>query len=179
MNSPHYFLARRPPRLLSAMMVLAVMSVTLQITIAQQAKLPARIELEDQHEKKHVITFPAKTITVISLADRYGREEANQWAASLAAYKNRAAIHGIADASGTPDIMKSMIRQHIQKAQPQELLIDWTGATSTAMGRQPKVANLIIVSRRGTVLHRIAGAPTPANVRAFTAAMDQALAREK
>jgi len=179
MNSPRYFLVRRPLRLLSAMMTLAVMSVTLQVSNAQQAKLPARIDLEDQHEKKHVITFPAKTITVISLADRHGREEANQWATTLAAYKNRAAIHGIADASGTPDFMKPMIRKRIQETQPQMLLIDWTGATSTAMGHQPNVANLIIVSRQGTVLHRIAGAPTPANVKTFNAAMDQALARKK
>jgi hypothetical protein len=142
-------------------------------------KVPARIELADQHNKEHVISFPARQVTVICLADRQGREQSNQWAPTLAAFRKRAAIHGIANAAGTPGFMKESVRRKIQAGQKQDLLIDWTGATCTAIGCQAGVANLVIVSRNGTILHRLTGAPTPQNVKAFTSAFTQALAKSK
>lgn len=179
MKSIRQIVSRKSLRLLSTVIWFVALAGTMVASAAGESKVPARIELEDQHEKKHVITFPAKTITVISLADRHGRSQSGEWAVTLASYKGRAAIHGIADASGTTEAMKNMIRKRIQEAHKQELLIDWTGATSAAIGCQPKVANLIIVSRNGTVLHRTTGAPTAENIKSFTAAMDKALARKK
>lgn len=179
MKSLQSILSRNLRRLLTAAVYGTLLAFSLPNSTAGEAKVPARIELDDQHEKKHVIAFPSKTITVISLADRHGRGQSNEWAPVLAPYKNRAAIHGIADASGTPELMKNMIRKRIREAHKQDLLIDWSGATSTAIGRQPKVANLIIVSRDGTILHRTSGGPTPENVKSFTAAMNKALAAKK
>ncbi len=144
-----------------------------------EKKVPARIELEDQYGKKHVVTYPAKTINIISLADQHGRRQSNEWAVILGQYKNRAAVHGIADASGTPEVMKNMIRKRIREAQKQELLIDWSGATSAAIGRHPKVANLVIVSPNGTIIHRTTGGPTAENIKAFTTAMNKALASKE
>lgn len=172
-------LSRNSRRLLSTVILSFALAGTMLHSAAEESKVPARIELEDQYEKKHVIAFPAKTVTVISLADRHGRSQSNQWRATLDAYKTRAAIYGIADASGTPEVMKKMIRKRIQEAYKQVLLTDWTGTTCAAIGRQPRVANLIIVSRKGTILHRISGAPTAENIKSFTAAMDKALARKK
>jgi len=146
---------------------------------AGEAKVPARIELADQHNKAQVISFPARKVTVICLADRKGREQSNQWAPTLAAFRKRAAIHGIANAAGTPAFMKESVRKKIQAGQKQNLLIDWTGAACTAIGCRPGVANLVIVSRDGTVLHRMTGAPAPENVKAFTAALERALAQTK
>lgn len=179
MKSLHPVLSRNFLRLLASAFIFTMPALAPLVSRAAETKVPARIELEDQHEKKHVITFPAKTITVISVADRHGRSQSNEWASVLSPYKDRAAIHGIANASGTPEFMKTMIRKRIQEAQKLELLIDWSGATSAAIGCQPKVANLVIVSRDGAILHRTTGAPTAENVKAFTAAMKKALASKK
>ena len=146
---------------------------------AGASEAPARIELSDQHDKPQVITFPAKQVTIISLADREGREQSNLWAPTLAAYKDRAAIYAIADAKGTPGFMKNSIRRRIEAAQKKPLLIDWSGAVCASIGYQPKAANLVIIAPGGAILHRTSGPPTPGNVKAFTAALERALARAK
>ncbi len=179
MKSLRHILFGTRPGLLAAVVMFTAAAIPVTKCAAAEAKVPARIELRDQNDKLHVITFPASRITVLCLADRHGRGESNQWAATLAAYKKRAAIHGIADAAGTPEFMKNSIRKRIQSAQKQDLLIDWTGATCAAIGCQPRTANLVIVSRSGTVLHRTTGAPTAENLKAFAAALEQALARSK
>lgn len=147
--------------------------------LAQATKAPARIALNDQLDKPQVISFPAKKVTVISIADRFGREQANQWAPVLDAWKDRVNIHGIADAKGTPGLMKESIRKRIAAAQTRTLLIDWTGTTSAALGAQVKVANLLIIAPDGTILHRTTGAPAEANTKAFNTALKRALAGKK
>jgi hypothetical protein len=164
-----------PAALLSAVFLM----VAATVCRAAETKVPARIELTDQHNKTHVISFPAKRITVICLADRQGRQQSNQWAPTLAAYTKRADIHGIAHAGGTPAFMKESIRKKIQAGQKQDLLIDWTGAICDAIGCRRGVANLVIVARDGTILHRLSGAPTAENVKAFAAALDRAVAQSK
>lgn len=146
---------------------------------AQAAKAPAQIALNDQHDKPQVINFPAGRVTVISVADRFGREQANQWAPVLDAWKERVDIHGIADAKGTPNFMKESIRKRIAAAQNRTLLIDWSGTVSAALGSQAKVANLLILAPDGTVIHRTTGAPTEAATRAFNAALSRALESKK
>ena len=169
----------KPSRLSVLTALLCIAGGLTYPTRAGEPKAPARIELSDQHDQPQVITFPAKQVTVISLADHEGREQSNLWAPTLAAYKDRAAIHGIADAKGTPGFMKNSIRKRIEAAQKKTLLIDWSGAVCASIGYQPKAANLVIIAPGGAILHRTSGPPTPANIKAFTAALDRALTRAK
>lgn len=165
------------PALLIALLCIA--GGHIRPALAGEPRAPARIELSDQHDQPQVITFPAKQVTVISLADREGREQSNLWAPTLAAYKDRAAIYGIADAKGTPGFLKNSIRKRIEAAQKKPLLIDWSGAVCASIGYQPKAANLVIIARGGVILHRSSGPPTPENIKAFTAALERALERAK
>jgi len=156
-----------------------LLSASAAVSLADTAKAPARIALSDQNNKARVINFPAKRVTVISMADRHGRPQSGQWEPTLAAWKKRADIHGIANAAGTPEFMKESIRKKIGAAHKTPLLIDWSGTTCTALGCKGNVANLVIVARDGSILHRIHGAPTAENVKAFNAALESAVAAKK
>lgn len=163
----------------TAAALLALITIFTQLpAAAQPAKAPARIELDDQFGKAHRIEFPAKQITILSLADRAGREQAMQWIAVLQPYADRAIIRGIADAKGTPGILKDNIRKRILKSHPHPLLIDWTGRTCARIGYRPGVANILIIARDGRILHRSEGPPTPQSTAKFTAAL-KAILRER
>lgn len=156
----------------TAAVLLALIALFTQLPAAAlAAKAPARIELHDQFGTAHQIEFPAKQITILSLADRHGREQSVQWVAVLQPYADRAIIRGIADAKGTPGILKESIRQRIRKAHAHPLLIDWTGQTCAAIGCRPGVANIVIIGRDGRILHRSEGPPTAENTAKFTAAL--------
>jgi hypothetical protein len=144
----------------------------------EPAKVVPRIELSDQHDKPHRVTFPAAKVTVLSLADRHGREQVAAWVPGLKPFQSQITVHRFADASGTPALMKSMIRRRIRNAyDPRDtILIDWTGAICRKIGCRPGVVNLVIVSRDGTVLHRTSGPATEENRARFSAALKQAIA---
>ncbi len=146
---------------------------------ADAGEVPRRIDLPDQHDKRHVIAFPAGHVTVISLSDRHGREQAGEWIPALRAYRHRVAIHGIADAKGTPAFMRSGILKRIREAHEEPLLIDWSGEVSESIGYRPRVANLLILGRDGSVLHRAEGPPSERNLEMFLAVLDHSLARKK
>jgi hypothetical protein len=135
----------------------------------------ANIKLPDQFDRPQEVSFPAEQITVVSIADRYGRDMATSWAPFLRPYKDRFKLCTIADAKGTPGFLKNSIRKRIQDQHKEPLLVDWTGETAAAIGYKPRIANFLIVSKSGRILYRAEGEPTAEVVAAFIRALEAAL----
>ncbi len=144
-------------------------------------RLPVRTELPDAQNQPHHLSFPAKKVTVLSLADRHGREQARDWTPALKSSKDEVAIFGIANAKGTPGFMKENIckRIHAAYGKGETLLIDWTGELCARIGCQPGKANLAIIGRDGSIRYRLAGPATPENQALFFAALKQIIAAEQ
>jgi hypothetical protein len=158
----------------------AAVAVVLWTLLGQLAAAPVgdilpNIALPDQFERPQVVRFPAERVTIISIADRHGRELATTWAPFLRPYIDRISLFSIADANGTPGFLKNSIRKRIQEVHKDPLLVDWTGETTAIIGYKPRTANFIIVARNGRILYRVEGAPTPGAVSAFIQALEEAL----
>ena len=136
-----------------------------------------RIDLPDQFGRPQVVAFPAERVTVISVADRHGRESAAAWTDVLRPYRKQLNLYRIADARGTPGLLKNRIRKRLQNEYKEPLLIDWTGATSATIGGTPGTVTFIIADPGGRILHRSSGPPTPETVTAFIKALEAALDR--
>jgi hypothetical protein len=135
----------------------------------------AKINLPDQFDRPQEVSFPAEQITVLSIADRYGRDMATSWAPFLRPYKERFKLCTIADAKGTPGFLKNSIRKRIQDQHKEPLLVDWTGETAAAIGYKPRMANFLIVSKSGRILYRTEGEPTADAVAVFIRSLEAAL----
>jgi hypothetical protein len=83
---------------------------------AAPATAPARIELSDQNNTPHALTFPARKLTLISIADRHGRDQVRGWIPTVSRFKNRLTLHAIANAQATPAVMRNNIRKRIKAA---------------------------------------------------------------
>jgi hypothetical protein len=158
----------------SAMLALLCLFAS-PMAVAGSEEVLASINLPDQFDRPQEVSFPADQVTIISIADRHGREMATTWAPFLRPYKERFKLCTIADAKGTPGFLKDRIRKRIQDQHKEPLLVDWTGETAAAIGYKPRIANFLILARSGRVLYRAEGEPTPETVAAFLRALEEAL----
>lgn len=137
--------------------------------------MPARIDLLDQYEKARNLQFPTKKVTVLAVADRHGADEMGRWIkGSFKHHQDQAIFFGVADCDGTPGFLKGRIVKRIRAKRPESVALDWSGEVAAAIGYVPKVANVIVVSKDGTVLKRITGAATKENMAALADAIQKA-----
>jgi hypothetical protein len=121
------------------------------------------IELRDQFEQPHTLEFPARKVTILTIADRKGSEQVDEWIAVLKPkYADRASIQGIAQVAGVPSFLRPRIRKRFQENQTYPVMLDWTGDICARLDFKPGVANVLIIARDGAVLGRFSGrASTP------------------
>lgn len=137
---------------------------------------PACIELRDQFDTAHKLTFPTTNITLLTIADKKGAAQVDAWIAALKPrYAGRVAIHGLADVGGVPGFVQGKIRKGFQETRKHPVMLDWSGKICAQLGYQKDVANILVLDRHGFIQARFTGAATPAAVAAAGAALDKVL----
>lgn len=137
---------------------------------------PACIELRDQFDAAHKLTFPTTNVTLLTIADKKGASQVDAWIAALKpGYAARVAIHGLADVGGVPSFVQGRVRKGFQETRKHPVMLDWSGRVCAQLGYQKDVANILVLDRNGVIQARFTGAAEPAAVTSARAALDKVL----
>ena len=113
----------------------------------------SKIELEDQHEKRHAISFPATAPVFLAVADRAASEPMKVWTSRCKQEFGTNVVYiGIADVRKVPGFLRGFIRGKFQKAYPHPVLMDWSGKVSERLQAHEGVPNVFVLSKSGEVL---------------------------
>jgi len=141
---------------------------------------PACIELHDQYDAPQRLTFPASNITVLTIADKKGSEQVDGWIAALKPrYAGRINLRGIADVGGAPEFVQARIRKKFQETRHYPVMMDWSGKVCAQLSYKKDVANILLLSRDGSILARFSGRADGPQIAEACALLDKALARPK
>jgi len=137
---------------------------------------PAGIALHDQYDAPQKLSFPTTNITVLTIADRKGSDQVDGWIAALKLrYSGRIDLLGLAEVGGVPRFLQGKIRKRFQDTRTYPVMMDWSGKVCAQLGYQPDLANILILSRDGSVLGRFTGGAVETNRAAAFDALDKAL----
>jgi hypothetical protein len=137
---------------------------------------PAAIELNDQYDVPQKLVFPATNITVLTIADRKGSEQVDDWISVLKPrYAGRITFCGIAAVGGAPAFVHARIRKKFQEARTFPVMMDWSGKVCAQFSYKKDVANILVMGRDGAILGRFSGVATGPNIAETCALLDQAL----
>jgi hypothetical protein len=140
---------------------------------------PPCTQLADQFEQIRSLCFPAKNLTLLTMADRKGSEEVAGWIESLKPlYAGRVDFWGLANVAGVPGFLQPKVRRKFQETRRYPVMLDWSGDVCGQFGCQGSVANLLVIDRSGVILFRICGPATSARLASVRAAIDAALASQ-
>ena len=113
----------------------------------------SKINLEDQHEKTHTVSFPAAAPAFVAVADRAASEPMKQWTLRCKQeFGTNVQYVAIADVRKVPALLRGFIRKKFQKAYPHPVLLDWSGATSDLLHARAGVPNIYILSKKGDLI---------------------------
>ncbi len=141
---------------------------------------PACIDLPDQFEVRHKLTFPATNLLLLTIADHEGSKQVASWVAPVhSRYGPRVAISGIAAVSAVPGWLRGVVRRQFRQQQSYPVLLDWSGATVKAFASAPDCVNVFVVDEQGRILNRFTGEAQARNLAALYSTIDLALAGNK
>ena len=136
--------------------------------------------LEDQFEKLHSFAFPQDKPLVFSIADPGGAKDAPVWTDAIKEkYGERIAFWSMANLSFMPAVARATARLGIRATSKDPVLCDWDGAVSAGLKSKKGHANIIVISKSGTILHRTFGKPTDEKLAKAYEAIDSALAESE
>jgi len=140
------------------------------------ARVPVLIELRDQYDAPQKLSFPTTNVVVLTIADRKGSEQIDDWIAALKTrYVGRIDIRGLADCGGAPALLRGRIRKKFRETRAHPVMMDWSGEVCARFGYKQNAANVLVIGRDGGVLARHSGAASPSAVADVCAALDKAL----
>jgi hypothetical protein len=138
---------------------------------------PARIELRDQFNALHTLTFPTTQLTLLTIANKKGSEQIAGWIAPvMQRFGGRIDVCGIADLSSVPGPLRGMVRKAFQRSQSYPVLMDWSGDVVKQFGYAPGEAEIYLLDRDGRILHRHRGEINPRAAEGVFGKIEQALA---
>ncbi len=115
--------------------------------------------LTDQWEKPAVLQAPLDRVTVLTIADRTGAQQINEWVAPLKVqFGTNVQFFAVADVSAVPGPLRGMVRRRFAKEYTYPIGLDWKGAIKSKLPLTSKVANLFVLDRAGTIHHTAQGA---------------------
>lgn len=167
-----------PMRPLLALLVLSLSLNSLRAADhgALPTNAPACIELRDQYDAAHRLSFPNTNFVVLTIADRKGSEEIDGWITALKQrYEGRIELRGIADVGGVPGFLQGRIRKKFREARPHPVMMDWSGKVCTQLGYAPDVANILVLGHDGLIHGRFTGPAVDPNRQKAFALLDKAL----
>jgi hypothetical protein len=126
-----------------------------------QAQRCPSMHLEDQHARAQSIQFPRERPGFLVIAGRQGTGEINKWVKPVrAAFGESVDIIGLADVHGIPGIFRPAVRAMVKKGSEWPVLMDWTGETVGAIFMPGADIEVLVVSKAGQILTRVAGPVT-------------------
>ena len=136
--------------------------------------------LIDQYKAEHKQEFPRERISIFALADRKGSDQLEDWIAPFyERYEENVDICGIANLKGVPKLLQPMIRRLFRKGVAYPVMMDWTGSVCESFGYQAGMADIFVVSRDGTLLHRINGETSKEKLETCYALIDGLMKADK
>ncbi len=140
---------------------------------------PISIELRDQFEVPQKLSFPTERLTILTIADRKGNDQVDDWIAALKPrYAGRVEFKGIAQVSAVPSFLQSHVRRKFQESRKYPVMMDWTGEVCSQLSVKPGVANVLIFDRAGEIVGRFEGKATERTVAAAAALIQGSLTHE-
>ncbi|MBK7999261.1 MAG: hypothetical protein IPK15_11255 [Verrucomicrobia bacterium] len=140
-------------------------------------KIPQRLELSDQYDTKHVVSFPTTNVIFLTIADRKGSEQIAGWITALKARPEMPVdIRGLADVGGVPGFLRGRIRKRFQETILYPVMMDWSGKVCAQFKYVPDLANVYIIDRNGALVGHFSGRTNAAGLKEAFVALDKALA---
>ncbi len=136
----------------------------------------ADFDLKDQFDKSASHRFPKQKITVLAFGDRKGSEQIEGWVRPLwDRYQTKIDQQGVAVLSSVPFFARGVVRGVLKSKVKHSVLLDWTGKVSKAYGCSGGKANLYVIDREGSIVLKLTGAATPAELQKVFAQIDRLL----
>lgn len=144
---------------------------------ASSPEIPRKLELNDQYDNAHVMSFPATNVIFLTIADRKGSEQIGAW---ITALKARPAapvdIRGLADLGGVPGFLRGRIRKQFRETIHYPVMMDWSGKACAKFKYVSDSANIYIIDRNGNLAGHFHGRAGETNLAAAFAVLDKAIA---
>lgn len=112
--------------------------------------------LQDQYGHTHRFSFPQIKPVVLTVADRKGSDEIEQWVPPLAEkFGDKIIIEGLADVSSAPAPLRGLVLSKFKKAISHPVMLDWKGDVAKGFSYAKGEANVYVIARDGRILlHR-------------------------
>lgn len=132
-------------------------------------KEPVTIQLADQWEKPANLRAPLAQVTVLTVADRAGAAQINDWITPLKLqFGTNIQFFAVPDVSAVPGPLRGMVRRRFAKEYAYPIGLDWQGVVSGRLPIKPQAANLFLLDRNGHVQHSVKGSMEPPPLKALT-----------
>jgi hypothetical protein len=162
---------------LTAVLVCLVGACWAGPTDPTEIRTAGNIQLRDQYGTLQAISFPTTNIIVLTVADRKGSEQVDDWIAALKPrYGGRVEFRGMADVSGVPGFLQNRVRQRVLATRHYPVMLDWTGKICARLGCQAGLANVLILDTNGIVRAGFAGTAAEPRLGRCMTILDSALA---
>lgn len=161
--------------------MLLILALAFTAWAGEEAKLgpqiPQRLELSDQYDTKHVVSFSTTNVIFLTIADRKGSEQIAGWITALKARPEMPVdIRGLADVGGVPGFLRGRIRKRFQETILYPVMMDWSGKVCAQFKYVPDQANVYIIDRNGSLVGHFSGQTNAASLKEAFVALDKALA---
>jgi hypothetical protein len=132
--------------------------------------------LKDQYNKTHAYNFPKDKISVLLFADYAGSAQLEDWIRPIyARYQHAIAIHGVAELSAVPGLMRGMVRAAFRGQVQYPVMLDWRGTVSASYDYQSSQANVFVIDTQGDIVLKVVGAITSAKLQRVLTQVDRLL----
>jgi hypothetical protein len=137
----------------------AAASLLMVTTVFGETNVAAKIELKDQYDKSHVVSFPREQCSVLTIADRPGSAQLEAWVKPIREKcGERVEILGLADVTGVPRMIRPMVVNYFKDKIEYPVMLDWDGTTVARFGYVRKAALVLVIGPDGEIRHRVTGA---------------------
>jgi peroxiredoxin len=147
-------------KLLLALIVILLSAITAEGDQSLIGSKAPEFILLDQHSKSYNVRQDEGKIIILLVSDKKGSEQNKAWVERIEKkYKDKVPIVGIADIRGVPRAFDFLVKREF-KDKPVSILLDWNGNVFTSYGLVQKVANIVLIDRKGFVRHIHSGEAT-------------------
>ncbi len=131
-------------------------------------------QLKDQYEQARRYDFPKTNLSFVVVADQKGADQLSAWIQPVHDhFAARIDIDGVADMSPVPSPLRGMVRRSFLKQSSYPVMLDWEGAVVKQFHPRPKVANVYVVAKDGTILESWSGPATREQIKKLLSALDR------
>lgn len=145
---------------------------------AGDTNAPVVIHLENQWEKPAKLQVPMQHVTILTVADRAGAEQIQEWVAPLKKeFAANIEFFAVADLRAVPRPLRGFVRRRFAKAYDYPIGLDWSGSVADQLTIKEDVANLFVLDRHGHIQATMHGPATAQSVQSLKAEIAKLIGR--